>query len=482
MQLRSRIIFFLARFVPGAFGIVTTAVLTRLLAPAAYGLYALGLSIVFLLVIGVFEWLGLSVLRMATSTKQPRLFFGTVITCFCALCGLCVGAAALVLHFFGLQRYEPLAAACLITAFASAWFELNQRLQLAELREADYFWSNAVRGASTLIIVCTTAYFCRNPAIILLAVGAAIVVAGGFARDSRLNVLLCRFDYEMYRSLFHYGFPLSISIGLATILMSVDKWLLQALLGPQAVGLFTAASFVAQVPVLAMAGGIGPSAYSMAVHALEFRSRETATAQLEQNIVVLLGIVVPGAAAIIALSANLAHLMVGVIYWRSVILLAPWLCSAAVLISVRIYYVDIAFQLAHCTSSLIWPTMITIAVNVGLDLWWIPLLGELGAAIGSCVAAFVGLVVTVIASRRVFPLPLPIPDSVKVMVSAGLMFLVLNGMARFSGSLALLGQVAAGLLTYAGGAVALNVLGTRDWAFHRMDTWLNNLRNRAPDP
>jgi O-antigen/teichoic acid export membrane protein len=482
MQLHSRIIFFLARWVPGALGIVTTAVLTRLLAPAAYGVYALGLSIVFLLVIGVFEWLGLSVLRMATSTKQPRLFFGTVMTCFYALCGLCAGVFALVLLSRGLQGYESLAAACLVTAFASAGFELKQRLQLAELRESDYFWSNTVRGAFTLILVCTTAYFCRNPTIILLAAGAAIVVAGCFVRDSRLNIMQCRFDYEMYRSLLHYGFPLSISIGLATILMSIDKWLLQALSGPQAVGLFTAASFVAQVPVLALANGIGPSAYSMAVHALEFRSRSAATAQLEQNIVMLLGIVAPGAAAIIALSANLAHLMVGITYWQSVILLAPWLSSAAVLTSIRIYYLDTAFQLAHRTSSLIWPTLITIAVNVGLDLWWIPLLGELGAAVGSCVASFVGLVITAIASRRVFPLPLPIPDSVKVMASVGLMFLVLKQMTTFSGSLALLGQVAAGLLTYTGAAVALNVLGARHLAFHRVGRWLNNLRNRAPDP
>src|SRR5579859_5848470 len=62
MNLPSRIIFLLARLVPNLLGVVTAAVLTRLLEPAEYGLYALGLSIIFFLTIGVFEWLGLSML------------------------------------------------------------------------------------------------------------------------------------------------------------------------------------------------------------------------------------------------------------------------------------------------------------------------------------------------------------------------------------------------------------------------------------
>ena len=47
MHLRSGIIFLLGRLVPDLFGLVTAAVLTRLLEPAEYGLYALGLSITF---------------------------------------------------------------------------------------------------------------------------------------------------------------------------------------------------------------------------------------------------------------------------------------------------------------------------------------------------------------------------------------------------------------------------------------------------
>jgi O-antigen/teichoic acid export membrane protein len=469
MGARNRIIFLLARLIPNLLGLVTTAVLTRLLEPTEYGLYALGLSITFFLTIGVFEWLGLSVLRMAAATEQPDLFFGTVLTCFCGLCGLSVAGAALTLILAGLQNYAVLAAVCLVATFAGAWFELKQRLQMAELREMDYFWTSAGRGLTTIIIVCATAYFFDgNVSLIILALATSFFAASFIAREPRLNFRKLQFDFSAFFPLLRFGLPLSISVGLATILASVDKWLLQGFWGTQGVGLFSAAAVVAQTPIMALAAGIGPSAYSMAVQALEFRSPEAVRTQLAQSFTILLAIVAPSAAGIVALSNNLAHLMVGPAYWQSAILLSPWLAAAAVLSTLRVFYVDIAFQLAHQTSRLIWTTSVTVAANVALDIWLIPSLGELGAAIGSFSAMFIGLVITTIASISVFRLPIPLADTAKVGVSTAIMFLVLNEFAGSSGVLTLVCQIAAGSLVYASGLIAFNVLGVRSRLLQRL--------------
>ena len=459
--MRSRVVFLLARLIPSLLAVVTTAVLTRLLAPAEYGFYALGLSIVFFLTLGVFEWLGLSLLRMAPATKQPDLFFGTVLTCFCALCGLCIVGAVLVLILGGLGRYTGFTAACLAAAFAAAWLELNQRLQLAELRETDFFRTSFGRGVATVILVSATAYLYRSAPLILLALGASFLLASLLVREPRLNLLRFRFDLAVCRTLFRFGIPLSISVGLGTILMSVDKWLLQGLSGARAVGLFTAATLVAQVPIATLAGGIGTAAYSMAVQAVEFGSPESARAQLARNFVVLFGIIVPAAAGIIALSNNLAHLMVGQAYWDTVVLLAPWLSVAAVLAGIRAFYFDIAFQLAHRTSALIWTMLVPLAVNIALDIWLIPVLNELGAALGSFGALMVSLIVAAIVSRRVFRLPIPFVDSAKILASAGVMFSVLHELTRFSGTLALAGQIVAGSVIYLSGIIIFDVSGVR---------------------
>ena len=86
--LRGRVIFFWARLLPNMLGLGTTIVLTRLLQPSEYGMFALGLSIILFVTMGVFEWLGLSLLRMAPRAGRPTLLFGVVLSCFTLLCCL----------------------------------------------------------------------------------------------------------------------------------------------------------------------------------------------------------------------------------------------------------------------------------------------------------------------------------------------------------------------------------------------------------
>lgn len=466
--MRGRVIFFIARLMPSVLGVVTTALLTRLLAPSEYGLYALGLSIIFLLTTGTFEWLGLSLMRMAPAAKQPELFFSTVTICFFALCGLCTVVAAAVVIFGGFEDYAVFTLACLAAAFCSAWIELKQRLQMAELREHDYLITSSARGATTVILVSAAAYFYGNVPVILLAVSISALIASLTAHEPRFSVRNRQPDLAICRNLFRFGFPLSISVGLATILMSVDKWMLQGLSGVESVGLFTAATLVTQVPISSLANGIGPSAYSMAVHAVEFRSVEAARQQLLQNFSILFGIVVPAAVGIVALSDNLAHLIVGPAYWQSVVLLAPWLAAAAVVSTMRAFYFDIAFQLGHKTSPLIWTMLIAVAVNVVLDFLLIPNFGEVGAAMGSLGALFVSLIVAAIAGRHIYRLPIPFADAAKIIASALLMFLVLRQSLEFKGPLALACQIGSGMVVYLGGVLALNVLDGRSWLLERL--------------
>jgi O-antigen/teichoic acid export membrane protein len=465
--MRSRVIFTVAKLIPSLLGVVTIAVLTRLLQPVEYGHYALGLSIIFFLTIGTFEWLGLSVLRMATTAKDPALFFGTVMSCFCSLMGLSAVVAAVVLAVGDLGDYAPLVGASLLVAFVSAWVELKQRLQLAELRQSIFFWTSMGRAVVTAIVVCTTAFLYPSAPTILVALALAVLLVGIVAREPRLTLLRYRFDPEVCRTLLRFGLPMSVSVGLATILASVDKWMLQGLQGPEAVGLFTAATSVAQVPILALASSIGPVTYSMAVHALEFRSPEIARTQLSQNFIVMLGIIVPGAAGLIALSDNLAHILVGQLYWESAVLLAPWLAVTAVLSSLRAFYVDYAFQLASKTSPLIWTTLLAVVLNVVIDVWSIPAWGQLGAAIGSFGAVLVSLIAAWIASRPIFRLPLPLGESAKVLAASAIMFVVLGRVNWLPGLWGLFSEIAAGVGVYTIAIVAFNVLGVREFLGQR---------------
>ena len=343
--MQGRVIFLVARLIPSVLSLVVAALLTRLLKPEEYGLYALGLSIIFFLTIGVFEWLGLSLMRMAAGASRPDLLYGTIMTCFITLL-VCVIVAGLGLMLGGLGNYASLVLASLFASSVTVWFELRQRLQMAELRAVEYCRMSVGRGLLTTLLVSAAAFAWRSASLTLLALAVSNLLAGLLVPERQLGFSRLRFDRKIFASVLRFGVPLSVSVGLATVLMSLDKWLLQALSGPEAVGLFNAAALVTQMPILALAGGIGPLAYSLAVRTLELNSKATKS-QLERNFIILIGIVLPSAAGVVALSDNLAHLIVAEFYWKSVVSLAPWLSAAAVVATIRAYYIDTAFQLAN---------------------------------------------------------------------------------------------------------------------------------------
>lgn len=154
------------------------------------------------------------------------MLLGAVLSCY-GICGLCALVGALVLLLSRNRDITFLLIACLIATFATAWFEIKPRLQLAELHDADYFRMSSVRGLITMALVGSVAYLVRSPPVIVLALAASDFCASFAVRDRRLRLHQCRFDLTVCKRLFRFGFPLSVSVGLDTILMAVDKWLLQ---------------------------------------------------------------------------------------------------------------------------------------------------------------------------------------------------------------------------------------------------------------
>ncbi len=345
-MLRGRVIFFLAKLMLGLLGLGTTAMLTRWVGPTEYGAYAFGLSIILFTVGAGFGWLNLSLQRFRPGFREPEFLFGTLIVVFCALCCAIAAVAGLGIMLTNSWRYAPILAACLFAIFAAAWFELKQRVQLAELQAAPYFWTNVVRGTLILLLTFAAAYTQQSVTTMILATGVSTLIAASLFRTAHLDIFNWRFDREIGHMLFQFGLPVFVGFGVANVLISIDRWMLQLLSGSKAVGLFTAASFVAQVPIALLASGIGPSANALAVRAYEFTDGTTVKAQLEENLVSLLGIVLPAAVGITALSRNLAFVLVGENFPPAVIELAPWLCVASTLWAVRANYFDSALYAA----------------------------------------------------------------------------------------------------------------------------------------
>jgi len=155
--LRGRVIFFLAKLVPGLLGLGTTAMLTRWVEPAEYGVYAFGLSIILFTVAAGYDWLCLSLLRFRPSFPEAEFLFGTLIVVFCVFCAGIAAFTGVGTLLSNSWSYAPFLAACLFSTFATAWFELKLRVQLAELMASAHSSKLSLRRISSYLMSRLTA-------------------------------------------------------------------------------------------------------------------------------------------------------------------------------------------------------------------------------------------------------------------------------------------------------------------------------------
>ena len=457
----SQVTFFVARLAPSLLGLATTIILSRLLGPTAYGVYAFGLTVVFIMTTGGFEWLGLSMIRLAPGAKKETAFLETVVCCFVLAA---VGFAAIGVAIAVQQRDSGTSLfllACWCGGVASGWTELKQRLQMVEFRVRNYLVTGIVRGFLCLILVLATAAITSDAVTTMFALAFATWAAGVLEPRPGLSRQMRGWDRDIARRLLRFGLPLSLSVLIGTIRLSIDKWMLQILIGPASVGLFTAATMITQVPIQTLAGSMGPSGYAAAVRAMEFSDPAAVRKVLIQNFTFLLALVLPATVGIIAVAHDVALVVLAPAYRADVDQLTPWLAIAGLLSALRGFYVDYAFQLAHRTRSLTAIILGGVVVNIVAGWWLIPIWGKQGAAIGSLIATITSLIVAVVASRRAYPLPLPLLDTVKVCAATGVMYGALMIVPAQATIVGLSARIMLGCICYGGCIMTFNVLDSR---------------------
>src|SRR6516162_2244984 len=147
MLIKDSITYTLARLAPGILAIATTAVLTRLLEPQKYGIFALAQVVMTLVSSIAFDWLGPTLQRLYEAHRgDPRTFATFVHLYF----GLVMGSAAVTLLVWILGGFRNGQGAIYILGIALAWgyswFELTSQFEIVNFRPLRYFRMNVWRA------------------------------------------------------------------------------------------------------------------------------------------------------------------------------------------------------------------------------------------------------------------------------------------------------------------------------------------------
>jgi len=463
MLIRHTLIYTLARGASGAVNLLALALFTRLLSPGEYGQYALVLACVGVVNAVLFQWLNMGARRFlaAYSTRRDS-FLATIGRAYLQLAAFALVlalTAVIVVADPGLRGLIVLGA---ILACSQSWLDLNLELSLASLRPMRYGTLQFIRAFVAAACGAVLAYEGLGARGVIIGAVIGYVTPGLWlaASDWRIASLRGR-DSTLVRGLLGYGLPLTATYALAFVVTSSDRLLLGWLKGSAAVGPYAAAYDTTSQALIVLMMMVNLSAFPLAVRALEEHGVEIATKQLTQHAVLLVAIALPATVGLAILAPNIAATVFGSSFQAPAAELMPWLAAGALFAGVKAFYFDLSFQLGRVTTKQVWVSASAAALNVALNVWWIPHLGALGAAWASLVAFLVGCTLSAVLGRRVFRMPLPVAEWARIAAACAVMALALWPFTSYRGRAALALQIGGGVVAYAISAGLLNVGNSR---------------------
>ncbi len=461
MFLRDGAIYITSRAVPGIIGFLTAMLLTWILSPVAMGVYGFGMAAAALGNSLLFEWVCASFMRWHETHQNDPRFVPTILLLFAGMALLPVPPLVLATLLGIGAPHLGTAWLILLGSVAFGWFEFSARVQIARFSPGHFLVMTLTRNGLMLAGVIGAAYLTDSAEAALLAGFCAAAAAGCLFLGGWASFRPRRYDRTLAREFLAFGAPVGLTRVLSGLVSSGTPILLGVLAGYGAVGAYSVSNTLVQNSLGVFSSGISSALFPAAVRAVESGDPAAAKGVLEQNYILLLSVLAPAALGLALLAPDVASAFVGPALRQEVGQIIPWLCLAAVLLGLRAYHFDYAFQLAKRTGLLVRVVASGAAANLALCLLLVPAYGGAGAAAATaCVAAGM-LIYGALLVRRVHPMPTPLGETCRILTAALLMAVALCATPLPAGPAGLALSIAGGLVAYAAAYAALDLAGPR---------------------
>lgn len=462
-------------------GFGAIAAFTRLMSPEDFGRYALALSISMAAHTLMFTWAEAAAFRFfAAARAEKRLadHFATLLVLALTLGLGVLAVTAAVLAFAGLR--DDVAA---ISLFASGAAVLRFITRLG--RESDRAALAFGRYAILETVYLVTGFAVGVGLLIMLDFGAAapfagLVAAGALVAFIDMPRLLRNArggEASIVRSLSYagYGTPLALALAVDLGVQAIARLVLAGEAGTASIGAYAAAFGLARALDIVFMG-ISAAFAPLVFAAYEDRGTEAARDAARGGFVLLAAITVPASIGLALLSQPIATLMVGEALRTETAAALPWLAIAGLMSGFGLYYWSEAFQLTRRTGQRALLMLAPGAVQLGLTAWLSATHGAVGAAMGAAAGASIGAVLLALVGRRSMPLPLPLNELTRIALATAAMTAAVVVFPGAHTTLGLFQSCALGAAIYGAAAIALNVLGVRDFALAAARTAVRRLQ------
>jgi O-antigen/teichoic acid export membrane protein len=453
MLLRQTLLYLPAQVIGPLVQFVSIILWTHYLTPEELGVYALITAAQEFAFTGTLFWFMLYTMRYydpAWGPAERDTFLSTETSVIIGACvGTALAVASLPLFITANWSWPLLGAALAFAVTRTLATQITDRVRTAgdtfTYSVLQILWPvlGLIFGWFLITFVSPTA----ASALAGLALGQVIALLAAIKRiPLRLKPVIA---VDMVKAALRYGLPL-VGGGLFVWLANNGiRFVVEHSQGPAAVGLITVGWGLGLRVAAFAAMMVTAAAFPIAMRRMREGTMADGQAQLERNGVLLLAVLAPAAVGLWSISDAFVSRFVATDFQAVTMAVMPWAILAGALRNFRIHFGEQVFLLREKTTA----PLINDAIDGGLamlgaaiGLAWI---GLPGAAIGSAIAAFVALVVTLVWGWIAYAYRLPIVDGVKIGFATAAIVAVLSQMtiAADLGSIAL--AVMAGATVYA---------------------------------
>jgi len=390
----------------------TVVILTRLLSAQEFGRYAIAVITMQFAHMLVFTWIEASAARFEARADREGETASYLKTLYSLGAGMSLVASVLFAVVLILLPLSVVMKTVLAFAIGSTclqvFFNIGMEVHKAAHRIKRYslsFSTQTILSFSIGIILILATPLKESGPFVGIIIGVLIVLTFD------LVFMLPRlkggtFDREKVKTYAQYGVPISLSLILAIALSSADIYLIAAFMGEASAGEYNAGYNLANRSVEMLFIWLSMAVTPMAITAFEKSGSQVSETIMRDYGASLLWITLPAATGI-ALVAKDAGFILGESVRENAVLVMPWIAFAGVLNGFINYYIQRAFVLSGETKSFVWVLLAPFGLNIGLNLWLIPIYGLLGAVFATIAAYSLGAVIAFAVARRYYPLPLP---------------------------------------------------------------------------
>lgn len=452
MLLRHGFQYLLARGLPGVLNFLAIAVYTRLLNPEQYGAYTLTIATVSAVDALLLHWLRLALLRFLPKEQQTHAATLTTILRLYLIISIGISALAVLVGWLiiddAFTRQLAILGAGLFVVQGA--FELTVERERSELSPKRYGMYAGLKSVIALAGGAALAAMGWGAVGLLVGLIAALlvpVVALGGAKRW-FEAAAAKYDPALSRQIAIYGLPLAASSVLAFLINASDRFMLAAYIDTAAAGQYAVGYDLAQFTLGLILSIVNLAAYPLVLTAFEKEGEESARNMLRFTLQLMLLVGLPATVGLAALASNVATVLVGSDFSTAAAQIIPGIAVAALLAGLKAFYFDLSFQLKGRTISQVWVLLATAVLNIGLNVWLIPVAGILGAVYATVLANIVAILLSWLLGRDAVRLPLPDKSMLPTFVATGAMLAVLLFIRHWVGPIQLIAQVLIGVMVY----------------------------------